>query len=113
MKAVTLTAAARGYLCDLIATAKMPAILLSVTSKGCGGHTYTMRFVDGDFGGEAIDLDEGRRLILDDKALLVLWGTSIDYVVDGLEQRLEFVNPNEAGRCGCGMSFTLPPDTAR
>lgn len=95
------------YFCDLLEMTGQSAILLSVNSKGCGGHSYQMRFVDADFGGEAIALDEGYRLVLDAKSLLWLVGAQIDYVDDGLEQRVAISNPSvETGRCGCGSSFT-------
>jgi iron-sulfur cluster assembly protein len=107
MNLLELTQAARTYFCDLLEMTGQSAILLSVGSKGCGGHSYQLRFVDRDFGGEAIDLTEAYRLVLDAKSLLWLIGAQIDYVDDGLEQRVAISNPSmETGRCGCGMSFT-------
>jgi iron-sulfur cluster assembly protein len=106
MDPIHLTPAARIYLCDLLLAADEIAILLSVNSKGCGGHSYVMRFVDADFGGEAINLDECHRLILDRTSLLWLWGVQIDFQDTGLDQQLSFKSPLETGRCGCGQSFT-------
>lgn len=105
MDVVKLTEAARDYFCELLDMTGQAAILLSVNTKGCGGHSYQLKFVDGDFGGEAIELATGR-LIIDSKSLLWLMGARIDYQDDGLEQRVVFDNPAETGRCGCGMSFT-------
>jgi iron-sulfur cluster assembly protein len=104
---IELTEAARSYFCNLLEMTGEAAILLSVTSKGCGGHSYQLRVVDRDFGGEAIDLTDEYRLILDAKSLLWLIGARIDYADDGLEQRVAISNPSvETGRCGCGSSFT-------
>lgn len=101
-----MTSAAREYLNGLLEMTGEAAILLSVTNKGCGGHSYRMDFVDAEFGGETVDLGEDRRLILHDKSLLWLFGVVIDYQDDGFNQQVVFTNPQETGRCGCGMSFT-------
>lgn len=104
---IELTQAAQTYFCDLLEMTGQSAILLSVNTKGCGGHSYQMRFVDAEFGGESITLSDDHRLILDGKSLLWLMGAQIDYVDDGLEQRVAISNPAvETGRCGCGSSFT-------
>lgn len=81
-------------------------ILLAVTSKGCGGHNYALRFVDEDFGGESLALGDNCRLVIDQRSLVWLWDARIDFQTDGLESRMVFDNPHESGRCGCGQSFT-------
>ena len=37
----------------------------------------------------------------------MLFGTVVDYEEDNLKSGFVFSNPNEAGRCGCGESFTV------
>jgi iron-sulfur cluster assembly protein len=34
-------------------------------------------------------------------------GTTVDYIKQGLNEKFEFINPNESARCGCGESFTV------
>ena len=81
---------------------------LTVGSTGCSGNSYKMEHV----------LVED--LIADDKfeqggAVLyvpkihswMLFGMTVDYETSELESGFTFTNPNEAGRCGCGESFTV------
>ena len=50
---------------------------------------------------------DGVKVIVDGKAVPYLAGTVMDYVEDRLGACFKFDNPNEAGRCGCGESFTV------
>ncbi len=36
-----------------------------------------------------------------------LKGSLIDYVDEGLNQGIKFINPNAKAVCGCGESFTI------
>ena len=42
------------------------------------------------------------KLIIDNKALMALVGTEMDFVENDLGSEFVFNNPNEKGRCGCG-----------
>jgi iron-sulfur cluster assembly protein len=106
MALIELSAAARDHLSAMCEITGAATILLAVTSKGCGGHGYSLRFVDDDFGGEALDLGAGRRLVIDQRSLLWLAGVRIDYHDNGIDSTMLFDNPHETGRCGCGQSFT-------
>lgn len=106
---IHITENAQAQLLDLLRLSAEKAVLLSVNSKGCGGNSYAMKFVHPDFPGEYVELGEGYRLIIDKKSLLWLVGITIDYLDSGLESRFDFVNPQEVGRCGCNMSFTINP----
>lgn len=106
MEPIQLTEAARTYLLDILDMMQQSAILLRVTSKGCGGHSYHLACVDAEFGGDAIQLDERHRLIIEQQSLMWLIGTEIDYEETTLQSQLIFRNPLESGRCGCGQSFT-------
>ena len=41
------------------------------------------------------------------KSLVYIDGTEMDFVKEGLNEGFEFNNPNIAGECGCGESFTV------
>lgn len=100
---VSITDAARERMRSLLQSSNQGSICLSVTSKGCGGHGYKL-----DFGGEGetVDLGDGYRLMLDSKSVLWLVGTEIDYRQTGFGGEFVFHNPQAAGTCGCGKSFT-------
>jgi iron-sulfur cluster assembly protein len=50
---------------------------------------------------------DGVKVVIDPKAVMYLIGTEMDFVEDRLGASFTFRNPNEAGRCGCGESFTV------
>ena len=100
-----ITDAARFRLLELLATNDQDVILLSVSSKGCGGNSYQMNFVD-SANGETVTLDENHRLIIDQKSVLWLFGTEMDFVDEGLESQFVFANPLATGHCACKKSFT-------
>ncbi len=103
---ITVTDSARNQLLELLKTNNEKSVLLSVNSKGCGGHSYQMHFFDAQDGDEIIPLDEGHSLVLDRLSLIWLIGVQLDFAENGFGSSFTFVNPQEAGRCGCGSSFT-------
>jgi iron-sulfur cluster assembly protein len=56
---------------------------------------------------EAFFESEGVKVFVDAKSLVYLDGTIVDFAREGLNEGLEFRNPNVAGECGCGESFTV------
>ena len=49
----------------------------------------------------------GVQVLVDAKSLPFLQGMEVDYVREGLNQRLAFRNPNVKDSCGCGESFSV------
>jgi len=84
-----------------------PGIQIGVRTAGCSGMSYTIDFVnDIAEGAELVDAD-GIKVVIDPTAVMYLVGTEMDFVEDKLGSAFKFKNPNEAGRCGCGESFTV------
>jgi iron-sulfur cluster assembly protein len=81
-------------------------IIVGVKKTGCSGYAYTLEFADLPFDGWKQHYDKFT-LFVDPLAETFLDGITIDYVKQGLNERFEFINPNETGRCGCGESFTV------
>jgi len=81
-------------------------ILVGVKKTGCSGYAYTLEFADTPVTGFHQHYDTFT-LFIDPLAEKLLDGITIDYIKQGLNERFEFLNPNEAGRCGCGESFTV------
>ncbi|HAW14311.1 MAG TPA: iron-sulfur cluster assembly protein IscA, partial [Cellvibrionales bacterium] len=78
-----------------------------VKTTGCSGMAYVLEFVDEADNDDAVFENHGVSLIVDPKSLVYIDGTVMDFVKEGLNEGFEFKNPNIAGECGCGESFTV------
>lgn len=81
---------------------------LTVKSTGCSGNSYQMEHVLE----ENLEKDDkferaGAVLYIPKMHSWMLFGTVVDYEDGDLSSGFVFTNPNEAGRCGCGESFTV------
>ncbi len=83
-------------------------VRLSVKKTGCSGLSYVVDYVQT---GEPEDivqqLTDEYAIYIDKKSYPYLKDMNIDYVKQGLNQKLMFNNPNQTGQCGCGESFTV------
>ena len=82
-------------------------IRIGVKTSGCSGLAYVLEFVDAIQPEDEVFEDFGVKLFVDPKSLVYLDGTIVDFSKEGLNEGLEFRNPNVAGECGCGESFTV------
>ena len=85
---------------------------LSIGATGCSGHSYKMEHAMEE------DLSKDDKLEADGAVLYIpkihswmLFGMVVGYEQDKLKSGFTFENPNEAGRCGCGESFTVERPT--
>lgn len=111
--AVQVTDSAKEQLDDLMNTAPQGCIGLrfGLKKSGCAGMAYVL-----DYTTEKSPLDESISLgtydlILDQKAVLFLLGTVIDYEENLISSGFRFRNPNEVDACGCGESVKLKEAT--
>lgn len=81
-------------------------IIVGVKQTGCSGYAYTLEFADLPIEGFHKHYDNFT-LFVDPLAETMLDGVTIDYTKQGLNEKFEFINPKESGRCGCGESFTV------
>lgn len=84
------------------------AVRLGVKGGGCNGFSYVIEFDDDP----PRDRDrvfefDGVKVVIDKKSLIYLAGSVLDYEKTMMKQGFKFVNPNVAGTCGCGTSFTM------
>ncbi len=82
-------------------------IRFGVTGAGCGGYSYVVEFVDTDEGEDHIFEQDGIKIFVDGKSIILIDGMVVDYVTDGFNAGLEFNNPLAGVTCGCGESFTV------
>jgi len=82
-------------------------IKIGVKKAGCSGYEYTFDFVD-EVLEDYICFDKSDvNIYVDSQSINFLKGSLIDYVDEGLNKGIKFVNPNAKAVCGCGESFTV------
>ena len=107
--AVTLTAAAiQHFQKKLQADGTYKILRLSTETSGCTGYAYVLDMVDvPEEGDEILHSGEYVTLAIDPEALVMLRGTEIDMVQEGVNRVIKFNNPNVVAECGCGESFSV------
>jgi iron-sulfur cluster assembly protein len=83
------------------------ALRIGIKKVGCTGLAHTFELADEVRPGEHSFESNGARLLVDADSLLILDGSHIDFVTEGLTQRFKFDNPNVDSECGCGESFNV------
>ena len=106
--AITVTeAAARHISGQLTRRGKGLGIRLGVRTSGCSGMAYVLEFVDVAVEGDQVFEDHEVKVFVDPKSLVYLDGTELDFAKEGLNEGLQFNNPNAVSECGCGESFSV------
>ncbi len=82
-------------------------IRVGVTTTGCSGLAYLIEFVDQMNSDDKTFEQDGVSVIIDQKSLVYLDGTEVDFIREGLNEGFTFNNPNQKAACGCGESFTV------
>jgi iron-sulfur cluster assembly protein len=82
-------------------------VRLGVKTTGCSGLAYVLEFVDTLNTDDVLFEDRDVKVIVDQKSLVYLAGTELDYAKSGLNEGFTFKNPNVKDECGCGESFTV------
>ena len=110
---ITLAPAAveriRGYLAD---TPSAIGLRFGVRRTGCSGWGYAVDLAHDARPGDAVFEQAGIQIRVDPDSLALVEGTEIDFIKSGLNEQFVFRNPNVAGECGCGESFTTDADRA-
>ena len=105
---VSLTESAAKHVAgQLQSRGKGQGIRLGVTTSGCSGMAYVLEFVDEPGAEDQVFEAHGVKVFIDPKSLVYLEGTELDFVREGLNEGLQFRNPNVSAECGCGESFTV------
>jgi len=83
-------------------------IKVGVKTTGCSGLAYVLEFVDNDMERCMEHHDQhGVRVFMDPRHRPYLYGMTMDWIKQGLNEGFDFQNPNEKSTCGCGQSFTV------
>jgi len=106
---VTVTdAAVEHFRRQLAADSKARAVHLSVKESGCTGFMYVVDLVaDSAPDDLRMPLADDVELLIARDSLPIVKGTRIDFVREGVNRQLRFINPNAKDHCGCGESFNV------
>ncbi|MBX2824812.1 MAG: iron-sulfur cluster assembly protein IscA [Gammaproteobacteria bacterium] len=80
---------------------------LGVRTTGCSGMAYVLEFADEVAANDTVFEDNDVKVIVDQKSLVYLDGTELDFGKEGLNEGFRFNNPNVKDECGCGESFNI------
>lgn len=80
---------------------------VGVKGGGCSGFSYVLDLTEEHLADSDEELESrGIKIVIDNKSLLYLEGTEIDYKTNGMiGGGFVFKNPNATSTCGCGSSF--------
>ena len=106
--AITMTDAAAERVRDFLdQRGKGVGLRLGVRTSGCSGMAYVLEFVDDVEDSDIVFEDHGVKVIVDQKSLVYIDGTELDFAREGLNEGFKFNNPNVKDQCGCGESFNV------
>lgn len=113
-KVMTLTETAAERVRQIMARSEKPVagLRIGVKNGGCAGMEYTMEWAEAAAPFDEIIEDKGVKVLIDQKAVLFLLGTEMDYQTTALKSGFVFNNPNQTSACGCGESVQLKPAQA-
>jgi iron-sulfur cluster assembly protein len=86
---------------------KGAGLRLGVKTSGCSGMAYVLEFADAIEAEDNVFESHGVKVIIDNKSMVYLDGTEVDFTKEGLNEGFKFNNPNVKDACGCGESFTV------
>ncbi len=104
---ISLTEAAADRIREFMAREGGIGLRVDVRRTGCSGWAYDVGIAKAAGADDNVFEDRGLKVVVSEKALPMVSGTTVDFVHDGLVREFRFRNPNVTGECGCGESFTV------
>ncbi|ABA58122.1 HesB/YadR/YfhF [Nitrosococcus oceani ATCC 19707] len=106
--AITVTASALKQIKKVLSQQEnVEGLRIGVKKSGCSGYAYVLDFAKQVKSEDTIFDHDGVKILVDKKSLNFIDGTELDYRREGLNESFKFQNPNVAGTCGCGESFSI------
>ena len=85
---------------------EMVGLRVGVAVKGCSGYVHTLDYATTPPTEAKTITQDGVTVFIENKAIPIVFGTTLDWVEEELDARFVFHNPNAKSSCGCGESFT-------
>jgi len=106
---ITVTDSAAKQLSSLIKESGFttPYVRVAVKGGGCSGLSYDLSFDTEKKPSDTLAEDKGVKILVDNKSLLYLFGTELEFSGGLNGKGFQFGNPNASRTCGCGESFSL------
>ena len=82
-------------------------VKLGVKKMGCNGYSYYFEFTDKSNKSDHKLMVEDVQFVIPIDSLEIIKGSQVDFMIEGLNQGIKFINPNASAVCGCGESFTV------
>ena len=89
----------------------MIGLRIGIAVKGCSGYVHTLDYamedtIDNYADDKKIE-QNGITIFIEEKAIPIVFGTTLEWMEEDLEARFVFHNPNAKSSCGCGESFNV------
>ena len=110
---ITLTAEAAEFVKERLAKEGRPhaSLRVGVRGGGCNGLIYVLDYTDDPPRPRDLVYDfHGTRVLVDNRSIDYIEGSTIVYERTLMFQGLKFKNPLEASTCGCGETFSVKAD---
>lgn len=101
---INITNAAKTRFLEILQQYNKHAIFISTDTNGCAGNSYSLDVLDQQPEHSQIFTIDNLTLFIDNKAIMFVDGSTIDYQITSTEAGFKFTHPN-LKTCGCGESF--------
>lgn len=78
-----------------------------VTAGGCSGFAYQLSFEDGPAADDAVVEVHGLRVLIDQRSVPIVEGSTLDFNDALLGGGFKMHNPRAVHECACGESFSI------
>lgn len=109
MEQIKITDSAIAKIADILAEENNPSLKLRtfVQGGGCSGFQYGFTLDEIQAEDDFLIEKTGISILIDAMSMQYLTGSTIDYKEDLMNNSFVITNPNAAGSCGCGSSFSV------
>ena len=110
---IYVSQSAQAHIISQVEQTRSRYLRLGVKESGCNGFMYTLDFLeDSGPGDHLVPVSDQVTVCINEQDLVLVDGTEIDMVTQGLNSALIFKNSNATSYCGCGESFALIDDAS-
>jgi len=110
MSLIKISAKTIKHFKNMLEKTNKTAMLIGVKGGGCNGARYYIEPTNDEPNTETKDETfekDGVKIIVCGASVFHLLGSKIEWNEDFMGSRIEFINPNAKGSCGCGESWSL------